>query len=191
MLCVSSDNRRPPAETAATWPARLLLAAVAVAGTVAYALSFRTLPDGAGAGAEPHFAGAWLAPAGAAVGVAAGLSWLFFGAVLLALTGGKPSPLAWADACLRTMAAGIAVLVVASAFNLCAAAAWPLPHGLVVGTNLVLLVNANVLMGVTFFRQARRLGLGPGATVTAWVAALNGAFALLLMALYGSGAFDS
>ena len=194
MLCVSSDdrsdNRRPPAELPATWTGRLLLGAVAVVGTVAYAMSFRTFPTEAlPTGNNP--AGAWLAPAGAAVGIAAGLSWLFFGAVLLGITGGRPSVLAWADACLRTMAAGIGVLVAAASFNVCVAALWPLPEGFVLCVNLVLLVNANALMGAVFYRQARRLGLGPVAAVTAWMAALNGAFALLLMSLYRTGAFQS
>ena len=186
MLDVTSNNRRPLPVLPAAWPARLLLAAVAVVGTVAYAMSFRTLPGGP----ATDSAGPWLAPAGAAVGVAAGVSWVFFGAVLLTLTGGKPSPMAWADACLCTMAAGIGVLVVAAAFNVCVAAPWPLPAGLVLGVNLVLLVNANALMGAVFYRQARRLGLGPVASVTAWMAALNGAFVLLLTGLYRTGAFD-
>jgi hypothetical protein len=58
----------------------LLLAAFAVA----YSASSRTVPAADAA---------WLAPAGTAVGVAAGVSWLAFGAALLLLTGGRPSPL--------------------------------------------------------------------------------------------------
>ena len=90
------------------WVGRVLLGVLAVAGTIAYALSFRTVPTAA----------AWLPPAGAAVGAAAGVSWLAFGAVLMLFTRGRPAPLEWADACLRTMAAGIAVLTVGTAFNL-------------------------------------------------------------------------
>jgi hypothetical protein len=177
------------------WPQRLLLGVVAVAGTVAYSASFRTVPT---TGAR------WLAPAGLAVGAAAGVSWLAFGAVLLLLTGGRPSVLKWADACLRTMAAGIAVLTFGTAFNLGVAPLWQAsaghasagapsgpPLGLLLGVHLVLLANGNVVMGVAFFREARRLGLGPAAAVAAWACVLNGVFALILMSLYRTGAFES
>jgi hypothetical protein len=110
--------------------------------------------------------------------------------VLLLVTGGRPSPLKWADACLRTMAAGIAVLSVGTVFNLGVAPLWRPPTGLLLGVHLVLLVNGNVVMGVAFYREARRLGLGPAAAVTAWTCALNGAFALILMSLYMNGAFE-
>jgi hypothetical protein len=163
------------------WPQRLLLAAFAVAGTVAYSASFRTVPTPGAA---------WLAPAGAAVGAAAGVSWLAFGAALLLLTGGRPSPLKWADACLRTMAAGIAVLTFGTALNLGVAPLWRPPVGLLLGVQLVLLGGGDVLMGVAFCRETRRLGLGPAAAVAAWVCVLNGVFALILMSLFRTGAFE-
>src|SRR6186713_1166612 len=95
--CGSHKTR--PLRLASAWPQRLLLSVVAVAGTVAYSASFRTVPTAPGDAASA----AWLAPAGAAVGAAAGVSWLAFGATLLLITGGRPSPMKWADACLRTM----------------------------------------------------------------------------------------
>jgi hypothetical protein len=180
MMWRGSDNAARRCRPSA-WPVRVLLGVVAVAGTVAYAASFRTVSTEAGA---------WLAPAGAAVGAAAGVSWLAFGAVLLLVTHGRPSPLKWADACLRTMAAGIAVLTFGTAFNLGVAPTWRPPVGLLSGVHLVLLANANAVMGVAFFREARRLGLGPAAAVTAWACALNGVFALILMSLYRTGAFE-
>src|SRR3954469_14938657 len=156
------SHKARPLRLPGAWPQRLLLGVVAVAGTVAYSASFRTVPTADAA---------WLAPAGAAVGAAAGVSWLAFGAVLLLLTGGRPSVLKWADACLRTMAAGIAVLTFGTAFNLGVAPLWHAsvgappgpPLGLLLGVHLVLLANGNVVMGVAFFREARRLGLGTAA----------------------------
>lgn len=187
--CGSHKTR--PLRLASAWPQRLLLGVVAVAGTVAYSASFRTVPTVPGDAASA----AWLAPAGAAVGAAAGASWLAFGATLLLITGGRPSPLKWADACLRTMAAGIAVLTFGTAFNLgVAPLLWHGPHGLplglLLGVHLVLLGNGNAVMGVAFFREARRLGLGPAAAVAAWACGLNGVFALILMFLYRTGAFE-
>ncbi len=188
--CGSHKTR--PLRLASAWPQRLLLGVVAVAGTVAYSASFRTVPTAPGDAASA----AWLAPAGAAVGAAAGVSWLAFGATLLLITGGRPSPLKWADACLRTMAAGIVVLTFGTAFNLgVAPLLWHgrqgLPLGLLLGVHLVLLANGNAVMGVAFFREARRLGLGPAAAVAAWACGLNGVFALILMFLYRTGAFES
>jgi len=194
MTWCGSHKTRPLRLTSA-WPQRLLLGVVAVAGTVAYSASFRTVPTDPGDAASAAAASAaWLAPAGAAVGAAAGVSWLAFGATLLLITGGRPSPLKWADACLRTMAAGIAVLTFGTAFNLGVAPLWHgpqgLPLGLLLGVHLVLLANGNAVMGVAFFREARRLGLGPAAAVAAWACGLNGVFALILMFLYRTGAFE-
>jgi hypothetical protein len=160
------------------WVGRVLLGVLAVAGTIAYALSFRTVPTAA----------AWLPPAGAAVGAAAGVSWLAFGAVLMLFTRGRPAPLEWADACLRTMAAGIAVLTVGTAFNLGVSPLRGIPLGLLLGVHAALLVIGNVVMGVMFSREARRLGLGPAVAIAAWTCALDGVFALILMALYRTGA---
>jgi hypothetical protein len=88
------------------------------------------------------------------------------------------------------MAAGIAVLTFGTAFNLGVAPLWHPPLGLLLGVHLVLLANGNVVRGVAFFREARRLGLGPAAAAAAWVCVLNGVFAVILMSLYRTGAFE-
>lgn len=179
MLLSYSDNRRPPAAADPfEWPARLLLALVALGGTLAYAASFRALPRADG-----------LAGVAAGVGLAAGVSWPAFGAVLLLVTGARPSPLHWADACLRTMCAGVVILALAAALNLNARLVSPgfdarpalaAAHG-------VLLLLGNALMLATFVAEARRLGLGAGAAVTLWVLALDGTFLTTLLFLYRIG----
>ena len=175
MLLSCSDNRAFPRIELSDWPARFALAAVAVGGTLAYAASFRAVPG------APQ-----LAAAGAAVGLAAGLAWPLFGAALLLATGAKPSPLKWADACLRSMAAGIGVLAAAAALNFVAVALGR-PTSWLVPAHAALLAASNGVMCAVFVGRARRLGMSPAAAVTLWTVALNGSFVAILFVLYMIG----
>ena len=181
MLLSYSDNQTTPAEPS-DWPTRVLLTVIALGGTLAYAASFRALPAG---GVFPDH----LAHAGACVGIAAGLSWPVFGGVLLLVTGARPSALDWADACLRTMAAGVVVLAVAAAINVdvrlldtpAAVTRW-LP-----ALHLAFLVAGNAVMCGVFAAEARRLGLSGVAAFGLWMLALNGTFVAILLVLYRNG----
>lgn len=154
----SASSERP---AALSWGARLALGAVAVAGSAAYAASF-----------------AWAPQAGEAVrlarpiAIAAGLSWPAFGAALLLATRRRPSVLAWADACLVTMAPGIGVLLLSALLNLLHRGTTP-AHGLV-------LLLSNAAMAGVFVSRARRLGMRAPLAVALWVGVLDGAFLLLL-----------
>jgi uncharacterized membrane protein YphA (DoxX/SURF4 family) len=163
-----SDNSR--AAEKVTWLTRAALALVAFAGTAAYAASFRIA--GAGEGAA------------AAVGVAAAVAWPAFGAALLCLTRGRPSAGAWLDACLLTMAAGVAVLTAAAGFNVITASTgdW-MTRPTFVASHVALLLAGNALMGTVFVRRARRLGLGAGVAIATWLAALDVPFVLILTSL--------
>src|SRR6478736_4618270 len=92
--------------TTLTWPYRLLLTCAAFAGSAIYAWSFTHVPQRE----------QWL-PAASAVGIAAGVSWVLFGLLLLAITRTRPSIWAWADACLVTMAAGMTIKITTVAAN--------------------------------------------------------------------------
>lgn len=175
MLLCCSDNS-PAVVVPSDWPRRLMLGATALGGTVAYAVSFRALP---GAGR--------LVGAGAAVGLAAGLSWGTFGGALLLVTGRGASALDWADACLRTMAAGIAVLALAAALNVACGVAGIDAGPPIAGAHAAILLAANGVMCLTFARRAQLLGLSRGTALGLWMLVLNGTFALILMFLYGTG----
>lgn len=157
---------------------RVLLAGIAVGGTLAYAASFHALP-------RPDR----LAAAGICIGLAAGIAWPAFGAVLLLVTGARPSLIDWADACLRTMAAGIVLVAVAALLNLNARLLDPgvdaLP--LLAAAHVVLLACANGVMLRTFVGEARRLGLSGSTAVTLWMLVLNGTFAAILLFIYRIG----
>ena len=178
-----SDNSTPPAADVSDWPHRVLLAAIALGGTLAYAASFQVVPHAA------RSVGFDIAHAGACVGIAAGLAWPAFGGVLLLVTGARPSALDWADACLRTMCSGVVVLAVAAAVNLdlrllgvgTAARPW------LATLHAALLVLGNAVMYGVFAGEARRLGLAPPAALALWMLALNGTFATTLLFLYRNG----
>jgi hypothetical protein len=178
MLLTYSDNQSYPAPAdPLQWPGRVLLALVAFGGTLAYAASFRALPD----------ADALARPA-AGVALAAAVAWPLFGAALLLVTGARPSPLDWADACLRTMAAGVVVLALAATLNLnvpLLGAAPPAPW--VAAGHLALLVAANGVMLLVFVGEARRLGLRAATAATLWVLVLDGTFCATLLFLYRIG----
>ena len=177
MLLTYSDNPTRAAADVSDWPGRVLLAGIALGGTLAYAASFQALPDSAA-----------LARPAAAVALAAAVSWPLFGAALLLLTRARPSPFAWADACLRTMAAGIVVLALAATINLNVPllGATPPARWLAAG-HAALLAVANALMLAAFVREARRLGLKPATAAGLWMLALNGTFCTTLLFLYRIG----
>ena len=181
MLLSYSDNRTAP-EQRSDWRTRVLLTLLAVGVTFAYAASFQLLPAGR---TLPQS----VAETAACVGIAAGVAWPIFGAVLLLVTGGEPSALHWADACLRAMAAGLVVLALAAAINLgvrfvgVPAELRPrLPE-----FHAALLVAANALMCGVFVTDARRLGVPPAAALSLWMIALNGTFVAILSVLYRNG----
>jgi uncharacterized protein DUF4166/DoxX-like protein len=147
-----------------TFKSRLALSALAIAGTAAYAASFES-------GTVSDAAAAW----GARVGVAAGCSWPVFGLALVA-RGGPRRGWDWFDACLRTMAVGIAVLSLATLSNLAT-----LPSSAFLDAPLGILLLADVSMAGYFVRQARRLAMPPTTAVALWIGVLNGAFLLLLL----------
>jgi hypothetical protein len=179
MVLSYSDNSAAP--SLSDWPMRVALGVIAVGGTLAYTASFRAVPRVD-----------WIVGAGACIGLAAGLAWLFFGGVLLLVAGARPSALAWADACLRTMATGILVLMPAAVLNVNAESVTSSTDdgGLwfFAGTHLVLLAAANAVMLAKFLREARALGLYGPTALTLWMLALNGSFAVILMFLYWIGA---
>lgn len=167
-----------------SWLARLILAGLAIGGTWLYVSSF-------GLGGEVG-GGSTIA---LNIGVAAGLSWVFFGLVLLLVVEGRPSALSWADVCLKTMAVGISLLIPAIVLNsnldsfrrLHNAGLWldllrwysPLIH-------LFILLAANLHMGIYFVLAGTRLFGQPRKLMSLWLLALNGMF-VLLMSLISSG----
>ena len=79
------NHRTMERSVSATRRTRAACAVIAFAGTAVYAASFAL------AGDARQLAAAWV------VGVAAALSWPVFGAVLLHMTSGRPSVVAWVD----------------------------------------------------------------------------------------------
>jgi hypothetical protein len=171
-----SDNSPTPALS--DWSMRVALGVIAVGGTLAYSASFKAVP-----------CADWMVGAGASIGLAAGVAWLFFGGMLLLVTRARPSPMQWADACLRTMAAGILALVPAAVLNVHAefGTAGADPGLWLAGAHFILLAAANAFMFAIFLREARALGLGGSTALALWMLALNGGFALMLMFLYRIG----
>lgn len=163
-----------------TWPRRLACAAYAFAATAVYAGSFFLLP-------EP---GRFARPA-AAVGLAAAVSWPGFGAALLAVSRVRPSVLAWADVCLRTMIVGNTVLLLSVLANgtatwqkvdVTVGYSWELLHSGV-------LAAANLSMAAVFARGARRLGMSVPVSLAMWFGVLGGLFALTLVLFRNGGMY--
>ena len=128
-----------------------------------------------------------LGAVGVRVGLCAAASWPIFGLFLLALArrlprAGRPSPLNWADLCLRTMAWGMIGLAAAAAFNLIGRY-WPPSASTVRAMNATCLVASNLTMAAHFARGARGFGLSSAAVWAAWLLGLNGTFALLYLLL--------
>jgi hypothetical protein len=158
------------ASIALNWSHRVLLAGVAFAGSAVYAWSFAGVPQ--------H--DEWLPVAGA-IGIAAGVSWVLFGVILLAFTRCRPSVMAWADACLVTMATGIAVKLTTVIANFVSPPnAW---------FHLAVLMAANFVMAFVFIARAQRLGLRPLRAAGLWFCVLNGLFAGVLFGLRATGWF--
>jgi hypothetical protein len=156
--------------TTLNWPYRLLLTCVAFTGSTLYAWSFASVPQRE----------QWL-PVASAVGIAAGVSWVLFGLLLLALTRAKPSMLAWADACLVTMAAGMTIKMTTVAANLIS------PPG--ASFHIAVLMTANLAMAAVFIWRANRLALRPLLAAGLWFGALNGIFAVVMFGLHAAGWF--
>ena len=149
---------------------RAALVALAFLGSAAYAISFAGAVD----------LRQWTAHA-AAVGVAAGLSWIAFGVLLIAVTGGRPSVVSWMDACLRTMAVGIGIKMAAVALNL----VWWMNEGItprtaeLVAIHLAILASADVAMGARFCFECALRGVSVSRAIALWVS-LNFVFGVLL-----------
>jgi hypothetical protein len=156
---------------------RAALVAVAFGGSAVYALSFA-----GDAGARQ-----WLAHA-TAVGAAAASSWILFGVLLIVATRGRPSIVSWMDACLATMAVGIAVKMIGVALNL----VWWWKDSLapraahLVLIHLAVLACADVAMGARFCAESRARGVSLRAALALWLA-LNSVFGVLLFTFWGIG----
>ena len=161
---------------------RIALGTVSIIGTILYAASF-ALCD------SRHT----LASLAAAVGVAAAVAWIGFG-LLIGVAAGSRAVGTWVDACLRTQAVGIGVLILAAAANATffASADWlgskPMfPVFVVVHAGLLLLADA--LMGAYFVTAAQARGLSWPRALAAWVLGLNGVFAIVLAILVSGRVF--
>jgi hypothetical protein len=155
-----------------SWAARVLFGCIAIAGTAVYAASFGLFDTSKN-----------LLPVARSVGIASGISWIAFGAVLLAATRSRPSVLAWADACLIAQAAGIGVLMTSVLINLIARASdADLAQNTFKFAHAGIILAADVLMAWLFVRRAQRLGMSLKMALALWVLALNGFFLLILLA---------
>ena len=153
---------------------RVLLCAVAFAGSTVYALSFVPLhvPDATRIATY--------------VGVAAGLSWLLFGATLLAATRGLPSLLSWMDACLVPIAWGIAIKMLGVFINLVLAHLDYLGRIPLLPAHAAILLTADAVMGTLFCHQANDRGISTPHAILLWLT-LNAYFAVLLFTLIHFG----
>lgn len=156
--------------TRLNWPYRLLLTGVAFAGSAIYAWSFAHVAQRE----------QWL-PVASAIGIAAGVSWVLFGLLLLAVTRAKPSMLAWADACLVTMTAGMTIKTTTVVANIIS------PPG--ASFHLAVLLTANLVMAGVFIWRAKRLAVRPLLAAGLWFGTLNGIFAVVMFGLHAAGWF--
>ena len=144
----------------------LLLAAVAILGTVLVSQSFVWSNS------------ALLEDVGVAVGMGSGVAWIAFGVALLNADPKVPA-VTWADLCLRTMSVGMAILSVIFAIN-------SLQSLGVVSTRLPAIVyalvvaTADIAMATYFVRGAIRKGLRGRTALALWVFVLNGICALVI-----------
>jgi hypothetical protein len=153
--------------------ARSLYVACAFVGSAVYALSFRHRPD-----AQQLLPLAW------SIGIAAGASWMVFGAALATMEGWRRGRvMAWFDVCLRTIAAGMLIKMGIAAANLLPAVGGS--AALSFRTHIALLAAVDCVMAAVFVWRARGLGVGPAKALALWTLVLNGCFALLLAALRG------
>lgn len=162
-----------------SWPARFLLAFISFAGTAVYAASFALT------GYRER-----LLPMAIAVGIASGISWVAFGAVLLTVTRSQPSILAWVDTCLVTQNMGIAVLMLSAIVNLIVylIGRTSLSDNTSTIIHTIILIAADILMAAIFVRRASRIALSRAKALLLWILALNGIFVLLLAIMWPAGA---
>ena len=159
----------PPARELPAWK-WLTLALVATLGTIAYALSFRRL------------VGIEISAFATAVGISAAVSWVGFGVLLAVISRGKAALVDWIDLCLRTMAVGIAVLVLAMLVNVVSKTGlfdlrtpW--------AVHLGILSLSDISMATYFARGARGHGVSVMAALFLWFVGLNGLFALAMIVI--------
>ncbi|MBI1849728.1 MAG: hypothetical protein HYR85_05240 [Planctomycetes bacterium] len=127
----------------------------------------------------------WVQHVGAVVGwgLVAGVSWLVLGVAIVVKTGRVPSEVAWAEACLRTLAFGVAVLVAGFSTTVFVRAVVGPPSAN--GIALASVLASFAVMRRTLVAKARRLGLGSWATIGTWFVALAGtSSALVLLVRY-------
>ncbi len=144
----------------------LLLAAVAIMGTVLVSKSFVWSNS------------AVLEDVGVAIGLGSGVAWIAFGIALLNAAPKVPA-VTWADLCLRTMSVGMAILSVIFAVNslqsldLITARVPALLY-------LAVVALADVAMATYFVRGAARQGLRMRSALALWVFVLNGICAAVI-----------
>lgn len=168
-----ADPTPPPFLRPLTLPARLALAGLAFIGTAVYASSFalRPLSDQA-----PR-----LLPLATGIGLAAGISWMVLGKVLLALAGRSGAKvLMWFDTCLLAMGVGECILIAAAGMNVIGWASGVAPPR---GAHLAMLLFADAAMAAVFILRSWKLGVSPALAATLWIAVLNGAFIIGLVLL--------
>jgi hypothetical protein len=149
---------------ALTIQSRIGLGLLAFAGSAVYAASFIRAAD------------ARLISAMACVGIAAGISWVIFGLILLAVTRGRVSVVDWVDTCLVVMALGIAIKMTGVAANLVSPRTSLAAH-------ISILVAADLAMGTLFVIRAMRLAVRAGEAVACWLI-LNALFISVLLLLF-------
>jgi hypothetical protein len=136
---------------------RLFFGALAIAGSIAYGGSLATVfPSW-----RPSTAALWLT-------LSAGLSWPIFGVILVRAT--RRSLAECADACLVTMACGIAVLMVGAVANLIHLS-HPWPAAL--AFNGWLIAMSNIVMATALARRLLGLGIPIWKSLAAWLFGLD------------------
>ena len=103
-----------------------------------------------------------------------GLSWCIFGPLLMAVT--RKDAIACADACLVTMAVGVAVLAVGGLVNVAAAGTSGFS---VAAFNWVWVGLSNVVMAFVIVRRFSLLSVAWYRTLAVWIVGLDGVGALI------------
>lgn len=148
-----------------SWQTRAILAGATLLGAVIYALLLHWRGTG------------WIAENAASLQISAAVSWVLFGGLVLAVTRGLPSVMAWVDACLMTMVVGMGVLMVAPLGVLLVGEAFATE------AHLGVLILANLAMAGVFLARASRLKLDFLRAAGLWFGVMNGVFGLILLLL--------
>ena len=154
---------------------RLALGSIAIFGTAAYVASFHLAPERAE-----------LLDIARRVGTSAGISWIAFGVLLLALSR-RTTIGEWSDICLSTMAVGIAVMSLGVLTNVSArymfgsAGGDPRTTSALRAVHVAILLGSDVAMGAWFASRAAPKHLGVGQALLAWVFGLNVMFVVLML----------